>query len=183
MLLKFKIFLYKYIFTPLELWFLLNLNLLVRSQLKNTASIPIIIINFNQLYYLKQLVNFLVLRKFQNIIIVDNNSTFQPLLDYYKDLPANVTVEYMTKNYGHMVFFKSKELKKKYSKGFFVVTDADIVPNKSLPEDFMKQMIAVMLKYERKKVVFALRIDDLPETYPLREKVLNWEKRFWAEEL
>jgi hypothetical protein len=46
--------------------------------------IPVIINNYNRLTSLKLLIASLEKRGYQNIIIVDNNSTYQPLLDYYK---------------------------------------------------------------------------------------------------
>lgn len=85
----------------------------------------IIIINFNQLLF-KKLVNFLVkksLRTSSLLIIFLPTATST---EYYKTLKG-VKVEYMDENYGHMVF-KNKELQEKYGKGFYVVTDADIVP-------------------------------------------------------
>ncbi len=38
-------------------------NKLIKSQIKDTSTIPIIIINFNQLFYLKQLISFLEQKK------------------------------------------------------------------------------------------------------------------------
>ena len=184
MFLKFKIFIYNLLFIQPKIWWKLNFDPLIRAQRKNPQLIPIIIINFNQLFYLKKLVNFLVKRKFENIIIIDNLSTYPPLLEYYKTLKG-VKVEYMDENYGHMVFFKNKELQEKYGKGFYVVTDADIVPNEDLPVDFMKQMILHLIKNweEITKVGFALKIDDIPETNKAKDKVLAWEERFWRKDI
>ena len=84
-----------------------------------------------------------------------------------------------------MVFFENKKLQEKYGKGFFMVTDADIVPNKNLPENFMKRLIYYLIKYysDVTKVGFSLRLDDIPDYYPLKEKVLRWEKQFWKKEI
>lgn len=164
---------------------IINTNLLIRQQRKNPLSIPIIIINFNQLYYLKQLIDFLIDRGFENIVIIDNHSTYSPLLEYYKKIDSKVTIEYMNVNLGHMVFFESEYLQRKYAKGYYVVTDADIIPNEKLPINFMSIMINYLDKYYRaiNKVGFALKIDDIPNHFPLKEKVLNWERRHWKLEL
>ena len=182
MILKLKIFIYNLIFIKFRIWYLLHFNPLIKSQIKNTAKIPIIIINFNQLFYLKKLVDFLVDRRFENLIIVDNKSTYPPLLEYYKNLPSNVTVEVMDENYGHMVFFENADLQRKYGQGFYVVTDADIVPNENLPEDFMKIMLDVLLKEfdSMNKVGFALSIEKIPDHYAFKGKVMKWEKQFWS---
>lgn len=181
MFLKLKIFIYNLLFIQSRIWWLRNFNPLVRAQRRNPKSIPIIIINFNQLFYLNKLVNFLVARNFEKIVIVDNLSTYPPLLEYYKNLPPNVILERMDENYGHMVFFINKELQEKYGPGFYVVTDADIVPNENLPEDFMDTMLKILNKEFHKvtKVGFALKTDDIPETYTFRDHVLDWERKFW----
>lgn len=185
MILKLKIFIYNLLFIKLKIWWMLHFNPLIRAQIKNPKSIPIVIINFNQLFYLKKLIDFLRARNFEKIVIVDNMSTYPLLLDYYKILPPNVNLERMNDNYGHMVFFENTELQEKYGKGFYVVTDADIVPNENLPEDFMKQMILHLKNNweELTKVGFALKIDDIPQTNKARKKVIAWEKRFWTEEI
>lgn len=156
-------------------------NKTVKKQLANPLEIPIIIINYNQLYYLRQLLDFLRKRNFKNIIIVDNNSTYPPLLDFYEEKKENFTLERMKSNLGHLVFFENKELQQKYNKGFYFLTDADIVPNENLPKDFATQMIGYLRKYFRAvtKVGFALDIENIPEEYPLKEKVFAWEKNYW----
>ncbi|MGV0923055.1 glycosyltransferase family 2 protein [Empedobacter tilapiae] len=165
--------------------YLIRTNFLIKKQRKDSLSIPILIINFNQLFYLKQLVNFLLKRGFENIIIIDNKSTYPPLLEYYKQIENQVTVEYMQKNAGHMVFFENKELQKKYGQGYYVITDADIVPNDNLPKEFMAIMLSHLDKYFKTitKVGFALKIDDIPDHFPLKNKVLKWEKKFWKNQV
>lgn len=176
MLVKIKNLLYFFYYR-----FLIKVNPLIKQQRRNPLSIPIIIISFNQLFYLEKLINFLLNRKFENIIIIDNNSTYPPLLDYLKKIKSKVKIEFMDKNGGHKVFFNNKELLEKYGKGYYVITDADIVPNDNLPENFMNILISKMDKFFRgiNKIGFALKIDDIPDYYPLKDKVINWEKQFW----
>lgn len=161
--------------------YLVKSNKLIKSQRTNPLSIPIIIINFNQLFYLKQLVDFLLKRGFENIVIIDNLSTYPPLLEYYKTIKPKVKVEYMSKNFGHKVFFESEMLQKKYGKGYYVLTDSDIVPNINLPNDFMTILLQYLDMYFRvvNKVGFALKIDDIPNEFPLKDKVIKWEQQFW----
>ena len=158
---------------------------IVKQQKKNPFKIPILIINFNQLNFLEQQINFLVDRGFENIVIVDNCSNYPPLMEYYKKLPKGVLLEKMNSNEGHMVFFNSKYLQKKYGQGYYVISDADIVPNSECPNLFMNELIDLLDKHNRDitKVGFALEIDDIPDTYPLKDKVINWERRFWIKEI
>ncbi|ASE63575.1 hypothetical protein CEQ15_19855 [Chryseobacterium indologenes] len=165
--------------------YLIHNDELVKSQRENPLRIPVIIINFNQLHYLKQLIAFLQQRKFENIIIIDNQSDYQPLLDYYQTIEKEITVERMPGNLGHKVFFDTPYLQEKYGKGYFVLTDPDIVPNEKLPVDFMSEMISKMDIYHSTitKVGFALDIETIPDYFPLKEKVLKWEKQFWEKQL
>jgi len=150
------------------------------KQSINYKSIPIIIISFNQLYYLKQLVTFLQKHKYTKIVIIDNNSTYKPLLDYFESIGSSVTLHKLKDNHGHLVFWKSKELYDEYSKGYYIVTDADIVPDPDCPSDFVRYFKKILDRNQKiTKVGFSLKIDDIPETNPNKQKVINWESQFW----
>lgn len=159
-------------------------NPVLRAQYFDPKKTPVIIINYNQLFYLKQQIDFYLSRGFKNIVVIDNKSTYSPLLEYYETIKDKVTIEYQAKNAGHLVFFKSPELQKKYTQGYYIITDADIVPNHKLPENFMNILIKKLFKYSGRitKIGFALRLDDIPDSYPLKENVLNWESQFWQKE-
>lgn len=156
------------------------INKSVRKQSKNPELIPIIIINYNRLSDLKNLLSFLKERKHQNIVIIDNKSTYQPLLDYYKTLDKDITIEYMQENYGHLVFWKNSYLYRKYAKGYYIVTDSDILPNKKMPVNYINYLRTILDQNKKvSKVGLALQIDDIPDSYMLKNKVLNWEKVHW----
>ena len=156
------------------------INLFVISQNLDYKSIPIIITSFNQLFYLEQLVTFLQKYNYKKIIIIDNNSTYQPLLDYFNTIESTVTIHRLNENFGHLVFWKNIELYKKYSKGYYIVTDADIVPVQECPEDFVLHFKKILDKNLLiTKVGFSLKIDDIPESNPNKQKVIDWEKQFW----
>jgi hypothetical protein len=162
------------------------LNKTVKAQKKNAALIPIIIINYNRLEDLQNLVDFLLKRNHKNVVVVDNMSTYPPLLQYYEEIgkTGNVTIERMKENYGHMVFWKNRDLYNKYSSGYYVITDSDILPNENLPDDYLTQMIKVLdNNMKLTKVGFALRIDDIPDYFKPKQMVLDWEKRYWEKPL
>ncbi|MBD1433814.1 glycosyltransferase [Sphingobacterium sp. DN00404] len=163
----------------------IRFNKRVVKQRESPNSIPVIIINFNQLDSLKKLIDFLLDRKIENIVIIDNQSDYPPLLEYYKSIESRVNIELMDKNYGHMVFFENKSLQKKYGQGYYIVTDADILPNPNLPKDFIQTMIQKMDKYKWRivKVGFALDTETIPDHYPLKERVVSWESKYWEKEL
>ncbi len=158
---------------------------LVKKQRINPEEIPVVIINFNQLGHLKALINFLKSRDMNNIIIIDNNSDYEPLLDYYGTIKSEVIIERMESNFGHLVFFEQPHLLQKYGKGYYILTDSDILPNPNLPPHFLHQMLQTLDKYafKRSKVGFALDIDSIPDFYPHKNKVLEWESKFWQTEV
>lgn len=160
---------------------LIKNDALIISQRNNPKTIPVLIINFNQLFYLEQLIDFLIARNYDNIIILDNKSTYPPLLDYYRKIENKVNIEFLSDNYGHQVLYNAPFLLEKYCQGYYFLTDSDIVPNDGLPDNFGDKMLEKLDRYfsQITKVGFALRIDNLPDHFKLKKKVLLWEEQFW----
>jgi GT2 family glycosyltransferase len=158
-------------------------NLTVKQQNKDFKKIPIIIINYNQLEYLQKLIDFLVTNDYSNIVIIDNNSTYKPLLKYYETINDFVKVIKMKTNQGHRVFWKNKALYSLYGKGYYVITDSDIEPDRNCPSDFILQFKKVLDQNNKViKVGFSLKIDDIPDTNKHKEKIVNWEQQFWEQQ-
>lgn len=126
----------------------LYFNNTVRRQKDNVYNIPVIIINYNQLYYLQKNVNRLLELGFLNIVIIDNASSFEPLQKYYEELKKhkNIVIEALDENLGHLVLFKRKELFNKYCKGYYILSDADIILNEKCTDDFVSMMINILVK-------------------------------------
>lgn len=53
------------------------------SKISDAHDIPIIINNYNRLTMLKKLIDSLTSRGYTNIVILDNQSTYPPLLEWY----------------------------------------------------------------------------------------------------
>ncbi|APG64704.1 hypothetical protein LPB136_04715 [Tenacibaculum todarodis] len=159
-----------------------NFNKIVREQIKDYKKIPIVIINFNQLENLKKLVSFLIKFEYNNIVIIDNLSTYPPLLEYYSEIENTVSVLKNKKNQGHRVFWNNKEYFNFYGKGYYVVTDPDVIPIEKCPQDFLSYFKKKLdSNKDITKVGFSLKIDDLPNHNSNKEKVINWEKKFWVD--
>ena len=170
----------KNIFAFVYKLFLFIGNNFAYKQITNYKSIPIVIISFNQLFYLEKLVSFLHKHDYKNIIIVDNNSTYPPLLDYFEVIKSTVTIHRLAENMGHMVFWKNTKIFSLYSKGYYIVTDADIVPIETCPENFVKQLLHTLNQNIRiTKVGLSLKIDDIPESNPNKSAIIKWESQFW----
>lgn len=145
------------------------------------TKIPVFIISYNQLSYVKQIVGWLKDYGFTNIHIVDNKSTYKPLLDYLDDVDCYV--HHMDKNYGHTVIWSSGKFDDIINRQCYIVSDCDIAPNPNLPKDFVCKLYELLGKYPYlTKIGFALNIADLPET-ETNKIVKQWESKFWNKEI
>lgn len=157
-------------------------KLYYRSDFKAPYAIPIIINNRNRLFYLKQQIQSLEERGYTNIFIIDNASTYPPLLEYYtKECPYKIYR--LDRNLGHLALWQSG-LIKYFRKEYFVYTDPDVIPIENCPNDFMEKFLSIMEKYPLlEKVGFSLKIDDLPDTFAKKDTVIDWEKQFWKKRI
>ena len=145
---------------------------------KNLFDVPIIINNFNRVTYLKRLIESLEVRGYRNIYIIDNASTYPPLLEYYDKCPY--TVFRLKKNVGYLALWDT-EIYKEFYENYFVYTDSDLVIHDDCPADFMSFFYEVMRRHKNvQKVGFGLKIDDLPDNYDKKDDVIKWESTFWT---
>lgn len=144
-------------------------------------TIPVYIISFNHLSYLKQMIGWLEKYNFKNINVIDNNSSYQPLLEYLKGL--KYTVHHMDKNYGHGVFWCSGKFDDVIKNSFYIVSDPDIAANENLRHDFIQEFFRLLGEHPNViKIGFALEKDDLPDT-ETNAIVRKWEQQFWERKL
>jgi hypothetical protein len=143
---------------------------------------PIFIQNFNQRTYLQRLLNWLLAAGYRNICIIDNNSTYSPLLQLYGDLETSSPIKVLRRGQmgGRCVLWDDAILDRFGVSGPFVYTDSDIVPDWSCPNDIIGQL-AKLLREHREifKAGLGLRIDNLPARYQFRDDAFHWEKQFW----
>lgn len=145
----------------------------------NIKDVPVIINNFNRLSCLQEQLEWLEKMGMKNIYIIDNASTYPPLLAYYKQIKHRVFL--LNKNAGFMALWKTI-LFQRFRKGYYIYTDPDIIPVQDCPADVMSHFYSLLQQYpDADKVGFGLVIDDLPDHYPLKEKVIAWESKYWQE--
>lgn len=148
------------------------------SKISNPKDIPIIINNYNRLEYLKMLIDSLTSRGYYNIHILDNNSTYPPLLEYYKSCPFSVI--YLGKNIGYKALWESGVFNK-FKDSYYVYTDSDMEITAECPDDFMQHFLDILKRYPlSQKVGFGLRIDDLPDHFINKAGVIKHESQFWT---
>jgi glycosyltransferase involved in cell wall biosynthesis len=137
----------------------------------------VVINNRNRLTTTKNMVDKLLdLNPDEQIIIIDNGSTYPPLLEWYKTINAEVHYE---KNEGHLALWAT-QLDKELGE-YFVYTDSDIILNENFPMDWKEIMYNVHLKYGYRKVALGIKIDDLPDHYRYKNQVIRNEGRWWLE--
>lgn len=137
--------------------------------------IPIIINNFNRLTTIKKLVSDLKGLGYTNIHILDNNSTYPPLLEWYETEPC--TIKRLDQNLQGLSIYNSEYINE-FKDEWVVYTDSDIELNPDTPPKFIEYLISLSEKYGINKVGLAIRIDDLPMT-SFATEYRNWEQKYW----
>ena len=111
-------------------------------------------------------------------ILVDNNSDWPELLEWYATCPYDVVR--LTQNLGHHAPWSlipgPAEFQRKYGGRHYVVTDCDLDIGEC-PLDVLDVLrLPLSPRSQRVKCGLSLRIDDLPEWQAV---VRGWESRFW----
>ncbi|MGV8135501.1 MAG: hypothetical protein AB2L20_09825 [Mangrovibacterium sp.] len=168
-------------FKPVYYWFFFRyfhlLEILFPSKIKDPKKIPIIINSYNRLTCLQRLISALEQRGYSNIWIIDNASTYPPLLKFYDHCPYHVFR--LKKNTGHLALWKTP-VYKKFINDFYAYTDSDVVPSDQCPDDFMSVFLDTLKQYKfAKKAGFSLRIDNLPDHFEKKKEVMEWEKQYF----
>jgi len=144
--------------------------------------VPIIINSFNRYTSLARVVDWLIWAGQRNIIIIDNASTYAPLLSYLSKIDGDrgVRVVHLGGNFGHKALWKCNVLTRLRITSEFVYTDPDVVPSPYCPKDLVRTLQAVLRdNSEIAKAGPALRLDDIPDHYRYKAEAIQWEKKFW----
>lgn len=143
-------------------WVVWLINRLIRPKCADVKNIPIIINNRNRLSYMRMLISSLEKRGYTNLYIIDNESTYPPLLDYY-DRECAYPVFYLNKNMGYNALWDSG-LIRKFRTNYFVYTDSDVVLSDECPADILEKAYSILRKYSKiHKVGPALEVKDIPK--------------------
>ena len=144
---------------------------------------PIVILNRDRLHPLVEQVEVLQKKGYTNIVIIDNQSTYQPLLDWYKISGVDVFVNDIVPNSnkaflqlvqaGHPKFLQ-------IISSWYVFNDSDIIPEEQAPDNFIEDLINYAIKYGKSKVGMSIRIDDIDLNYPLNKWVHGYESDYWT---
>lgn len=149
------------------------------SKIKEAKEIPIIINNFNRKDFLLQLIESLEKRGYKNIYILDNDSDYPPLLEYYKTCPYEVIL--LSANLGFKALWRSKQTRDRFCNDYYIYTDSDVKIDDNCPDDIIEKMFDLLRN--RYKYAFkigpSIRIDNLPDHYSRKEEVIAWERKYF----
>jgi len=149
--------------------------------MSSIAQIPVFIPVRDRVTPLKQVVNWLEKAGHEEIWLIDNNSSYPPLLEYLAESPHHVVRTGF--NLGHRAPWLWGTVQRVASHRHYIVTDPDVLPTEDCPEDAALYLLDALDRFvDVVKVGLGLKIDDLPAHYPLRDAVVDWEKQFWKTE-
>jgi hypothetical protein len=124
----------------------------------NHHKTPVFIMAYNQYTYVKSMVDQLMKYPNLQLYIIDNKSTYPPLVEYLKTIDGKhgVKVLYQDKNYGHKVYERPDIIALGGDK--YIVTDPDLLLNDKLPHNFVDILSELSDQYKTNKIGFALDI-------------------------
>lgn len=170
-----------------------NLKLVLRGSNENLVrevkslwnfpywrDVPIFINARDRLGVMKKLIDWLLDAGYRNLIILDNNSTYPPLLEYYSVLEreSRVKIIRLGKNLGYKALWLSGVLEQLKIATPYVYTDPDILPIERCPKDFVKQLMKLLDKnHELRKVGLGLVWEDI--TFFDKKNAQAFEKKFY----
>lgn len=140
-------------------------------------TVPIIINSYNRKKYLTKQIEYFKINGYTNIYVIDNKSTYPPLLNYYKK--EKLKVFYLSENVGYLSLWQTSIFDLFIDK-YYVYTDSDVVPCEDTPSDFVSKFADILDRYSfLDKVGFSLLIDDLPENSQEAKNISLHEQKFW----
>ena len=144
--------------------------------------IPVFINVRDRLNCLYQLLAWLEQAGHRKIILIDNASTYPPLLRYLNTCPHHVFRS--GKNLGHTALWQIPEFKKTISSSWYVYTDPDVVPIELCPPDLIAKLYGLLKRFpDYLKAGPGLHLDDIPDHYHLKQKVLDVETSLYGKEV
>jgi predicted O-methyltransferase YrrM len=152
----------------------------VRSYLLGQDPIPVFINNFNRLKSTRALADWVAHLAGVRVVILDNNSDWGPLLEWYQRCPFDV--RRLGANLGQRAPWISGVVEG-VTVSHYVVTDPDLAME-GCPPDVLKVLALGLDQYPwATKAGVGLELADIPARYPSRDLVLGIERPYWQDRL
>lgn len=140
---------------------------------------PIVLTNMNRLTTTKRMVEDLFrLNGNADIIIIDNDSTYPPLLEWYIEIKNDVKIIKNPDNRGPWTFFYTNH-NLNINSDVYIYSDADLELNTNMPYNWQEIMLDVLNRYKR-KASLVLRIDDIPDYYEFKDVIKDHQSVCWV---
>jgi hypothetical protein len=140
--------------------------------------VPFFVVSRDRLTPLIGLVQWLEQAGHEEIVIVDNASTYPPLLEYLDTSPH--TVVRLADNLGHLSPWTSGTINRLARGRWYAVSDPDVHPVPECPADAVEHLRQLLRHYPQYiKAGLGLKIDDLPDHYAHKQQVQTWESQYW----
>ncbi len=115
-----------------------------------------------------------------DVTVVDHGSTFAPAVDWLSDLEIPV---WYHGGGNPRELWNHPDFRAAVAGERYVVTDPDVVPDDGCPTDWPQHLSALLDVHGQPKIGLGLRIDDIPDHYPRKRQVLDWEGQYWQREI
>lgn len=139
---------------------------------------PIILTNMNRFGTCKKMVDDLFnLNGNSRITIIDNASTYPPLLKWYDEIKTDVAIIRNPENLGPWTFFYGGNFSSVPDE-YYIYSDADLELNPKMPYNWQEIMLENINKYSR-KASLVLRLDDIPDSYEFKSNIINHQSVCW----
>ncbi|HEX2920185.1 MAG TPA: glycosyltransferase family 2 protein [Bacteroidales bacterium] len=140
----------------------------------------VFIINYNRLTLPRNIADWCHAHGLEPVI-VDNNSNYPLLLEYYEECPYQVIM--LERNYGHKCIWDLGLIDELEIKDRYIITDPDLDLS-GVPDDFLDVMSKGLDKYPSyDKCGLSLEINDLPDSDEGRFIRSNCEAGYWTKPL
>jgi hypothetical protein len=141
------------------------------------VAVPVFINCRDRFGCLRDLVTWLERADCDEIYLIDNDSSYEPLLEFYRESPH--TVLRLGANYGKNALWDAPGVFERTRGRHFVYSDPDIVPVEECPLDALERFRDLLDRWSVYKVGFGLKWDDIPDHYPYKREVLILERGNW----
>lgn len=152
-------------------------------------TVPLYVPTFNNPTYTRNFLNQVDGLNFSRIIILDNKSTYQPMIDLLAQIDSKYEVIRLEENYGPHYILRNPDYYKTLP-DIFSLSDPDVEFPKNISGNFQEEMINIGIKYRFGKVGFAIEV---PSESEFLELVVNldgklrnmheWEQQFWQNQI
>lgn len=147
---------------------------------------PVILTNKNRLDVgFKNQVNWYLETGMRAITVIDNGSTYPPLLDFYKTVEKDITLFRPEVDLGWRGgwAFWDLGLNKAYTTPV-LISDSDCVPDEQCPKDLVPILLEILDEFPNcRKVSPGVRIDDIPDHFSRKKEVIDGESCQWVDKV